>query len=102
MSSSGTDAFVEVSPGAYRLQAPLTFASVVSLRARGLAIIRAAAKGLTIDLSAVPAADSAGLALLVDWLAEAKSRSCQLKFDQASEALVALARLSDVEKLLVA
>ena len=102
MSSSGADAFVEVSPGAYRLQAPLTFASVVSLRASGLAVIRAATNGLTIDLSAVPAADSAGLALLVDWLAEAKSRSCQLKFDQASEALVALARLSDVEKLLVA
>ena len=102
MSSSIKDAFVEVSPGAYRLEAPLTFASVTSLRPLGVALIHAAAGELTFDLHAVPAVDSAGLALLIDWLAEAKANSRSLKYLQPSPTLVALAGLSDVEKLIAA
>lgn len=104
MNSPGKDAFVEVSAGLYRLEAPLTFASVVSLRDPGLDLINAATggQGLTLDLHAVPAVDSAGLALLIDWLAEARSVSCELKYQQPPATLLAIARLSDVEKLLAA
>ena len=94
--------FVSLSPGHYRLEVPLTFATVASLRAPGLAVIHSSAQGqgLTVELQAVPAVDSAGLALLIDWLAEARSRSCTLKYTQPPPTLVSLARLSDVEKLI--
>jgi ABC-type transporter Mla MlaB component len=92
-------AFVAVSAGVYRLQTPLTFASVASLRRDGVKLIQHA-QSLTFELQAVPAVDSAGLALLIYWLAAAKSRSCALRYVGPSETLISLARLSDVEKLI--
>jgi ABC-type transporter Mla MlaB component len=91
--------FVAVSAGVYRVQAPLTFASVASLRQDGVKLIQST-QNLTFELQAVPAVDSAGLALLVDWLAAAKSHSCALRYVGPSETLISLARLSDVEKLI--
>ena len=92
--------FVSVSPGLYRVEAALTFATVASLRTPGLAIIASSAEDLTWDLQAVPAVDSAGLALLIDWLAEARSKSRALRYSQLPPALLSLARLSDVEQLI--
>ena len=93
-------AFVAGAAGVYRLEAPLTFATVAALRARGLVLIASAGSGLTLDLAAVPAVDSAGLALLIDWLATARARSCQLHYAEPAETLLSLARLSEVEQLL--
>jgi phospholipid transport system transporter-binding protein len=101
---AGTDAesFVAAAPGTYRLQAPLQFGTVPRLLRSGLALIAAVQGELTLDLSAVPAADSAGLALLIEWLASARAAGKRLRYVQAPQALVALARLSDVEPLLTA
>jgi ABC-type transporter Mla MlaB component len=93
-------AFVAVSPDVYRLEAPLTLSTVAALRNPGLALIGAASGALTLDLAAVPAVDSAGLALLIDWLASALPRSCKLGYAKPGQTLLALARLSEVESLL--
>jgi len=100
MSATTANAFVAVSPGVYRLEAALTFASVASLHAGGLELIDSASDSLTFDLAAVSTVDSAGLALLIDWLAEAQSKSRALKYADVPTALLSLARLSDVEKLI--
>jgi len=94
------DAFVSVSPSQYGLNAPLTFATVPQLRSRGLRLIDAATEALQLDLRGVQAVDSAGLALLIDWLAEAHKRGRQLRYTQPPPALLALAKLSEVEPLL--
>ena len=94
------EAFVATGSNSYRLQAPLQFATVAHLRARGLALIDAAGEELTLDLSSVPAVDSAGLALLIEWLARARAASKRLRYRQPPATLLALARLSDVEALL--
>ncbi|HEY6453426.1 MAG TPA: STAS domain-containing protein [Steroidobacteraceae bacterium] len=96
----GEAAFVAVSHGVFRLEAPLTFATVPRLRRPGLERIAAAAAGLEFDLHAIAASDSAGLALLVDWLAEARARQRTLRYGRAPETLLALARLSEVEALI--
>jgi|ERR1022692_3850438 phospholipid transport system transporter-binding protein len=96
----GQQAFVAVSSGVYRLEAPLTFATVPVLRQPGLERIDAASGDVEFDLQRVAASDSAGLALLIDWLAEARVRQRRLRYMQASEALRALARLSEVESLI--
>jgi phospholipid transport system transporter-binding protein len=100
MSTAAADAFVTVSPGVYRLEATLTFASVASLRGEGLKLMDSAANGLTLELQAVPSVDSAGLALLIDWLAEARAKSRALKYERPPQTLLSLARLSEVEKLI--
>jgi phospholipid transport system transporter-binding protein len=86
--------------GGYRLHAPLLFNTVPGLREQGVALISAAHEQLQMDLSAVTAADSAGLALLIDWLACARSAGKRLRYVRVPDALLALARLSDVAPLL--
>lgn len=88
--------------GDYRVAADLGFGTVVELQSHGLAILAAASAGstITMHLGAVEKIDSAGLALLVDWLAVARARGVTLRFDGLSASLRALARLSDVEALL--
>jgi phospholipid transport system transporter-binding protein len=93
-------AFVAVSSGLYRLQAPLTFASVSGIRDQGLELIDSQSQELTLDLQAVPEVDSAGLALLIDWLSEARARSRTLRYVQPPAALLSLARLSEVDRLI--
>ncbi len=99
-SSAARPAFVREGAARYRLEAPLRFANVGTLRHLGLDLIGAAGTELTFDLSGVPAADSAGLALLIDWLAQARARGKTLHYAQPPESLLALARLSDVEPLI--
>lgn len=55
---------------------------------------------LEIDLANVPEGDSAGLALMIEWLRLAKQRNQQIKFENVPEQIAALARISEVEKLL--
>jgi phospholipid transport system transporter-binding protein len=100
MANGKASAFVAVSAGVYRLEAPLTFASVASLRDEGLRVLDAASNGLTLELQSVPAVDSAGLALLIDWLGEARARSRSLKYARPPDTLLSLARLSEVENLI--
>ena len=54
----------------------------------------------TIDLSRVTEADSAGLAVLVEWLATAKSRGTVIRYQGIPAQILAVARISDLESLL--
>jgi phospholipid transport system transporter-binding protein len=94
--------FIAEGPGQYRLDGPLTFDSVPALRPLGLALLGTAGGALIMDLQGVPAADSAGLALLIDWLAVARSRSGSLHYIGVPAALQALAALSEVGALISA
>ena len=99
--SEAAQRFEPLSAGIYRLRSPLTFATVAALRSPGLRLIAAAGTELALELAEVPAIDSAGLALLIDWLAAARARSCRLSYPKPPGALLSLARLSEVEALLV-
>jgi phospholipid transport system transporter-binding protein len=54
----------------------------------------------TVDLSGVTAVDSAGLALLLEWVSWARQQGLRLQFPGFPDKLRALARLSEVESLL--
>jgi phospholipid transport system transporter-binding protein len=92
--------FVAAGPGAWRLQGPLTFDSVPELRPRGLQLLGPGGGALTIDLQGVPVADSAGLALLIDWLAMARAQGTALHYVAVPGTLHALAELSEVGALI--
>jgi len=57
---------------------------------------------LEIDLSAVAESDSAGLALLLEWLRMARHASQQIHFVNMPAQISALARISEVDDLLTA
>ena len=82
-----------------RVIGSLHFTTVSALLTDGAAAIDA---GLSvIDLAGVTASDSAGLALLIEWLSVAKAASRPLRFENIPSQLRQLARLSEVEELLV-
>ena len=58
--------------------------------------------GLEIDLTGVSEGDSAGLALLIEWMRVAKDAKQTLTFHNVPGQISALARISEVEDLLFA
>ncbi len=55
---------------------------------------------LTIDLSRVTRTDSAGLALLFEWMSFAHAHKNQLRFTNLPEQLLAIARASEMDGLI--
>ncbi len=84
-----------------RVSGPLDFTTVSALLPVGVEAI-AGGQAAVIDLSDVVASDSSGLALLIEWLSAAKIAQRTLLFEHVPLQLKQLARLSEVEELLVA
>lgn len=59
-------------------------------------------KAVTVDLGAVTNVDSAGLALLLEWLRRARSDARAVTYTGLPEKLVAIAKLSGVDTMLAA
>ena len=55
---------------------------------------------LQVDMSGVRKADSAGLALMLEWKAQAAGRGASISYTDIPESLVAIARTSEVSELL--
>ncbi len=77
----------------------LDFATVGALLEAGSEAI-AGDHASVIDLAGVTAADSAGLALLIEWLSVARSLERELVYEHVPVQLQQLAKLSEVETLL--
>lgn len=77
----------------------LSFASAGQALQDGLALLPSAGP-CTIDLAGVTSADSAGLAVLIEWLSVAGERGGTLAFEAVPAQLRAIARISDVEELI--
>ncbi len=84
--------------GCARLAGELTFESVPGLYVD--AQNELPENTVTIDLSGVTVADSAGLALLLEWQASRKNSSAGLTFTNAPSSLMSLASLSEATGLL--
>jgi phospholipid transport system transporter-binding protein len=82
------------------LSGAVTVANAASLQRQGLSAFGGEHGQFTVDLAAVAPIDSAGLALLVDWLAAAHAAGAQLRYLHLPAPARTLARLSDVESLL--
>ena len=104
MSAAGAGAAPQLlrapSDGHYSLRGALTLATVAPLLEQGRAAFASCNGAIVVDMGQVERVDSGGLALLVDWLSWAQAAHRDLKFTALPAALLALARLSDVEDLL--
>jgi phospholipid transport system transporter-binding protein len=86
--------------GGLSAQGPLTFATARAARLLGLTALEESPAVEQIDCAGVSACDSAGLAVLLDWLAAARLAGRSLKFTSLPEELMALGRISDLDPLL--
>ncbi len=82
-----------------RIAGTLDFASVTALYRQTDALFTGR-EYLVLDGGAIDQGSSAGVALLLEWLAEAHRRGCTLVFRGLPESLLAVARLAGVEHLL--
>ncbi|HWJ05511.1 MAG TPA: STAS domain-containing protein [Steroidobacteraceae bacterium] len=101
MSSSTTTNFAirEAAPGRLEASGMMSFESAAQALTAGLALIPRG-QPCTVDLSRVKEADSAGLAVLVEWLATARKRGTQVHYEGIPAQILAVARISDLEDLL--
>ncbi len=89
----------EAGPGRYVVAGPLQFSTVTQVRKLSAALL-ARDTSLVLDLQGVTRADSAGLALLVEWLREARRRQVEVHFENIPPQLQAIARVSRLERIL--
>jgi phospholipid transport system transporter-binding protein len=98
--SAGLSATFDVQEhGRSRVQGVLHFSTVTALLRPGTEAIGSGHAAI-IDLAGVSDSDSAGLALLIEWLSVAKAGSRALRYENVPAQLHQLARLSEVDELL--
>jgi phospholipid transport system transporter-binding protein len=106
LNASGEPVGVEISeptPGRIVVTGELTFATARDARHVGTLVLEGArAPDLVIDCAGVTRADSAGLAVLLDWLAWGRRKSRPVRLENLPASLVAIAKISEVDGLLAA
>ena len=101
--SSGSTWFeiVAGADGRAHVRGSLTFATARRARDEGRERFRTcSARACEVDCSGITASDSAGLTVMLDWLALAKRDGRSLRFVNLPAGLLAIARISDVDELL--
>lgn len=87
--------------GRFLVRGPVVFATAGELLAASERLFNGSGP-LVIDLGAVSDADSAGLALLIEWLRKGQRDARQVTFAGIPGKLEAIARLSGVAEMLAA
>ncbi len=83
-----------------RLEGELSYATVPRIVATGADMVARCGGEVIVDLGGVERADSAGLALLVEWMRVARRRRKSIVFRAMPEQMRAMARVSDLERIL--
>ena len=97
----GTFEITVTSPGKLAARGALTFGNARAARSEGLHALRtSSARDLEVDCSGITHSDSAGLAVLLDWMAIMKREGRPLCFVGLPPGLLAVARISGVEEML--
>ncbi len=84
----------------FRICGELTLATVPALERRALPAQWPAQATVTLDLSGVTRSDSAGLALLIEWLRVARRRNVRLRLADLPAQMREIARISDLLPIL--
>jgi phospholipid transport system transporter-binding protein len=90
-----------VSPGRLEARGDLSYETAVQALKAGIALIQRDQTS-TIDMSKVSEADSAGLAVLVEWLATARARNAVVRYEGIPAQILTVARISELDDLLTA
>ena len=94
---------VESGTGRVMVRGELTFATARHARELGMRVLDGLrGDRIVVDCAGVTRADSAGLAVLLEWLAWGRRRKRAVSLEKLPASLVAIARISEVDELLTA
>lgn len=91
--------FVARRDGVFEVSGRMTFQTVPQFLARTAVWLNDSAGAVTIDLGQVALADSAGLALMLEWLRQARVVKRELKFINPPEQVRHLIRVSGLNEV---
>lgn len=83
--------------GVFAVAGDLTFAGIDKATLKSFAFLKSASP-VILDLSRVTSTDSAGLALIIEWLKDARKHQKELTFKNTPEQLLTLAKLSGLDQ----
>jgi phospholipid transport system transporter-binding protein len=86
--------FVARRDGVLEVSGRMTFQTVPELAARSAQWFNASNPAVTVDLGKVTMADSAGLALMLDWMKQARAAKREIKFLNLPDQVRRLIRVS--------
>lgn len=86
----------KIANGDFAVVGDLTFASLDKNAVKNMAFLTSS-KEVSIDLCQVVNTDSAGLALMIEWIKYARSHRTQLRFHNIPKQLRSLAKLSRLD-----
>ncbi len=95
-----TPEFKRISDNQYSLSGELNMQTVPPVARETQSMFAGLQGDVSVDLSGVTRADSAGLALLVDWLRLARRHKVTLRFRHLPDQLVQIARVSELDRIL--
>ena len=96
---SPAQGFEDLGEGRYAVRGPLRFQNVPTVWREAVGRF-ATPREVVVDLSGVTEVDSAGLALLVEWLRDARKAGGAVRFANAPAKLLAIARVTRLDVLL--
>ena len=83
-----------------QLSGELNAATVPGLLGEAESLFKQSGQRISIDLAGVTRADSSGLALLIEWMRNARAQQRELRFVRLPEQMLEMARVSGIEALL--
>lgn len=102
MSTPATTDLLELEPlggGRFALRGWLSYRTARAALEKGASVF-ADTQVIKVDLSGVTDADSAGLALLIEWVSWARAQHREIRFFELPAEIRAIARICEVEEVL--
>ncbi|MGH8259510.1 MAG: STAS domain-containing protein [Steroidobacteraceae bacterium] len=90
----------QTAPDHFAVRGPLTFATARRALTGGLEAFASSPGPIEVDCSGIAASDSAGLAVLIEWLGWARRARRELRYASVPATLGAIARISEMDGLL--
>ncbi|MGD8783499.1 MAG: STAS domain-containing protein [Thioalkalispiraceae bacterium] len=84
----------------YSLAGELTMKNVPQVARESAPLVARMEGEIVIDLSGITRADSAGLALLLEWLRLTRRQNVNLRFEQLPKQLMSIARVCELHSVL--
>jgi phospholipid transport system transporter-binding protein len=86
--------------GRFSISGELTFATVTGILEQSRGLFAQADEVIEVELGAVERVDSAGLALLIEWLRLARDMNKSIRFSHLPEQMKAIAAACDLDSIL--
>ncbi len=88
-------------PGRFKLEGELSFVSVIAAMKKTSDFFATPTQKMVFDLAGITKADSAGLALLLEWLRLASQTGVDLHYVNLPSQLLAMAHVAGVDDILI-